>query len=181
MLASILAPLRNQGGTVSERAHKSDWVANAYQKARWFVGESFARCGRDAQHVEHALGFGGIVGDNVFALCVRHEHAVVLPVLFVVASTSFQIGLRRWGPRRGWEEVCKWQRGWRWWHGWSRRAGRRQRAGRVVEALDLGRDHGWALPKQKVEARVVRAALGRALHEAVVGLRKKNANVACTE
>jgi len=111
------------------------------------VGQAFARRGRDAQHVEDALGFGGVVGDDILALRVRYELTVGLPILFFVTSTPFQIDLRRRRPRWRRNAIGKGKRWWRRRIGRARRAGRRQRARAVVEALDLVGDHGRTFAK----------------------------------
>ena len=119
-------------------------------EARGLVGQALARRGRDAQHVEDALVFGSVVGDHILALRVRDNLAVGLPILLAVAGAPLEVGLGRWRRGRWWEARGKGQRWRRWWSGWVRWTRRRQRARAVVEALDLGRDHGRTLPAQEL-------------------------------
>jgi len=126
---------------------RANWGGGgAHQEATRFVGEAFAGRNGDAQHVEHALVRGGVVGHGVLARRVGDELAVGVVALLAVARADLEVGLRR--RRRGRRRVAvdERQRRRRRRARRARRARWHQRARRVVEALDLGRHHGRALP-----------------------------------
>ena len=135
-----------------------------HPKAGRFVVDALARRVGDGQGVDGAV-VARIVGDDAAARQVRHELAVVLPVLLRVALAHLKVGHgRRRRRRRGRNGVEVGRRRRR-----PRRARRRQCAGLVKVRLDVRVRHGRACRKQKRQTILSGAALARATRESVVG------------
>ena len=120
----------------------------ATPKAALVKAEALAWRKRDTQHVGRAMLLG-VVGDDATARCVRDELAVWIVARLECAFALLEVGCgrrrrRRWARRR-WR---KGSRGRRRRVRRPRRRGRRKRALGVVNLLNVGVQHGRALPEQ---------------------------------